>query len=302
MDLHDMELRIDRHGLKIAGRRDNGFNFTCPFHDDRTPSAWAFNTGRRIKLGCFACGNIEERLLRYFGLTFKDTKLGNGMDTNSITVNPKWIILPTMYELGLTSPIFDDGSAIYKYKTYSGLLYGYVVRYDKPDGKKSFAQITHGYFSNESKTSARFARKGFGDGRPPYVVGYPTNQNIVVVEGEKTALEFYRVYRTLQSYIDNLPNIAVVTAAASLHGAKVTNWGIFRGKNVIVWPDNDMPGMNFAKVICAKAIDFDCYKVSLINPRKYFPGLPLKWDLADSPVTYGYGYDRIISVLTSCFE
>lgn len=91
-------------------------------------------------------------------------------------------------------------------------------------------------------------------------------QDVVLVEGEPCA--------------DALNGIGI-TATTAPGGSSVkpekVDWRPLAGKNVTLWPDNDVPGIKFMGEIAAHLRTIGC-TVRLLAPP---PGKPEKWDAAD---------------------
>lgn len=161
-----------------------------------------------------------------------------------------------MQELG--APV-----ATYRYQDLQGNQVASVVRFE-PDGTR------------ESKTF----RPYYLDARRQWIAGAPTHHRplyrlphivrasaVVLCEGEGKA--------------DALAQLGI-DATSAMQGAKSpldkTDWEPLRGKRVIVWPDNDEPGITYATAV-AKHLSSIAAEVWVIPP----PGdaKPLKWDAFD---------------------
>ena len=66
-----------------------------------------------------------------------------------------------------------------------------------------------------------------------------SNAPILVVEGEKTA----------DSARDLFPEFMVTTWIGGVNGASKADWSPLKDRDVVIWPDNDAPGINAARVI-----------------------------------------------------
>jgi len=131
-------------------------------------------------------------------------------------------------------PVDDLGPATAKwdYLDAAGKLIAVVYRYDPPGRKKEFRPW-----------DARRRKIAPPEPRPLYnQPGLTRAAQAVLVEGEKCA----------QALID-----AGVTATTAMHGANApvdkTDWSPLAGKAVLVWPDRDKPGWEYA-VQAAQAI------------------------------------------------
>lgn len=124
-------------------------------------------------------------------------------------------------------PVDDLGPATAKldYLDASSKLIAVVYRYDPPGRKKEFRPW-----------DARRRKMAPPDPRPLYnQPGVTGAAQVVLVEGEKCA----------QSLIDT----GIVTTTA-MHGANApvekTDWSPLAGKAVLIWPDRDKPGWEYA--------------------------------------------------------
>ena len=148
-------------------------------------------------------------------------------------------------------------TATWDYQTTDGTLIARVYRYDPEPGHKEFRPWD---------VRARMWRAP--DPRPLYnQPAMVTAIQIVLVEGEKCA----------QALINN-----GIVATTAMNGAKApvdkTDWTPLRGKDVLIWPDRDAPGWDYAEV-AAKACAAVCRSVSIVIPPE---SKPQKWDAADA--------------------
>ena len=124
-------------------------------------------------------------------------------------------------------PMDDLGQATAKwdYQDASGSLIAVVYRYDPPGGKKQFRPW-----------DAKRRRMVPPEPRPLYnQPGLVHASEVVLVEGEKCA----------QALID-----AGIVATTAMNGANApvekTDWMPLAGKSVVIWPDRDKPGWEYA--------------------------------------------------------
>ncbi len=126
-----------------------------------------------------------------------------------------------------TAPVDELGPATAKwdYLDAAGKLIAVVYRYDPPGGKKQFRPW-----------DAKRRKMAPPDPRPLYnQPGMTSTAQVVLVEGEKCA----------QALID-----AGIVATTAMHGANApvekTDWSPLAGKAVLIWPDRDKPGWEYA--------------------------------------------------------
>ncbi len=125
------------------------------------------------------------------------------------------------------APVDELGPATSKwdYLDPAGHLIAVVYRYDPPGQKKQFRPW-----------DAKRRKMAPPDPRPLYNQPGMTNAaQVVLVEGEKCA----------QALID-----AGIVATTAMHGANApvekTDWSPLAGKSVLIWPDRDKPGWDYA--------------------------------------------------------
>ena len=158
------------------------------------------------------------------------------------------------------APVDDLGPATAKwdYLDPAGKLIAVVYRYDPPGRKKEFRPW-----------DARRRKTAPPDPRPLYhQPGIASAAQVVLVEGEKCA----------QALID-----AGISATTAMHGANApvdkTDWSPLAGKSVLIWPDRDKPGWEYA-TLAAQAILTAGAKTChiLYPPEEAADG----WDAADA--------------------
>jgi len=132
------------------------------------------------------------------------------------------------------APVDDLGptTAKWDYLDAQGHLIACVYRYDPPGRKKEFRPW-----------DAKRRKMAAPEPRPLYnQPGLATAAQVVLVEGEKCA----------QALID-----AGIVATTAMHGANApvekTDWSPLKDKAVLIWPDRDKPGWEYA-VQAAQAI------------------------------------------------
>ena len=158
------------------------------------------------------------------------------------------------------TPIDDLGPATAKwdYLDVRGKLIAVVYRYDPPGRKKEFRPW-----------DAKRRKMNPPDPRPLYnQPGLATANHVVLVEGEKSA----------QALID-----ARICATTAMHGANApiekTDWSPLAGKTVLIWPDNDQPGMQYAQSAAQAVLQAGALSCEILLPPAH---RPLGWDAADA--------------------
>jgi hypothetical protein len=145
----------------------------------------------------------------------------------------------------------------YYYRDQYGNITASVTRYDPKPGEKEFIPW-----------DVKTRKHTHPTPRPLYnQPGILNEKTVVLVEGEKCA--------------DALIS-AGIPATTAMGGAKAptdkTDWTPLRGKEVIVWPDNDEPGRQYAQAAKATIESVGGAARVLTIPE----GKPAKWDAADA--------------------
>ncbi len=149
-------------------------------------------------------------------------------------------------------------TATWDYQSADGTLIARVYRYDPEPGRKEFRPW-----------DARARMWRAPDPRPLY--NQPAllkARQVVLVEGEKCA----------QALIDS-----GIVATTAMNGARApidkTDWAPLKGKDVLIWPDRDAPGWDYAEAAAKACVDVGCRSVAIVVPPE---SKPQKWDAADA--------------------
>ncbi len=158
------------------------------------------------------------------------------------------------------APVDELGPATAKwdYLDADGKLIAVVYRYDPPGRKKEFRPW-----------DARRRKTAPPDPRPLYnQPGIASAAQVVLVEGEKCA----------QALIDT--GIAATTA---MHGANApvdkTDWSPLASKAVLIWPDRDKPGWEYATLAAQAILSAGAKTCHILYPPE---DAAESWDAADA--------------------
>ncbi len=147
-----------------------------------------------------------------------------------------------------------------------------VLRFDTPDGNKTFRQFTW--------RRGKWHAKGPGDERPPFRVEELRKHRdaaVLIVEGEKTCLA---AAGAMKSHV-------VLTYAGGVGAWSKTHWECLKDRDVLLWPDADEPGRKAFAQLAEKLAPIAA-RVRIVNPD----GQPEGWDLADA-IAEGWDFLRI---------
>ena len=157
-------------------------------------------------------------------------------------------------------PVDELGPATAKwdYLDAAGHLIAVVYRYDPPGQKKQFRPW-----------DAKRRKMAPPDPRPLYnQPGMASAAQVVLVEGEKCA----------QALID-----AGVNATTAMHGANApvekTDWSPLAGKAVLIWPDRDKPGWEYATQAAQAILSAGAKSCHVLYPPEEAAE---GWDVADA--------------------
>ena len=159
-----------------------------------------------------------------------------------------------------TAPVDELGPATAKwdYLDATGKLIAVVYRYDPAGQKKQFRPW-----------DAKRHKMTPPDPRPLYnQPGMVSAAQVVLVEGEKCA----------QALID-----AGIVATTAMHGANApvdkTDWSPLAGKAVLIWPDRDKPGWEYATQAAQAVLSVGAKSCHILYPPEEATE---GWDVADA--------------------
>ena len=141
-------------------------------------------------------------------------------------------------------------------------VYEARVRYDGTDGKTVLPWHYDG---------ARWILGAAPQPRPPYRLGelqITPDVPILVVEGEKA----------VDGATERFPDYVATTTSGGCKQAHHTDFAVFAGRKVVVWPDNDEPGRKYAQEICRLVMAAGAVDACIVMVP---PSWPKGWDLAD---------------------
>lgn len=170
-----------------------------------------------------------------------------------------------------TVPMDELGpyTAKWDYVSADGELIACVYRYEPPSGKEY----------RPWDVRARMWRAP--DPRPLYnLPALVKAREIVLVEGEKCAEALIK---------------AGFAATTAMNGAKApvekTDWTPLAGKSILIWPDRDTPGWDYAEAAARACVVAGCTSVAILVPPS---DKPEKWDGADA-VAEGFDCAALIA-------
>ncbi len=170
----------------------------------------------------------------------------------------------------LPNPFIDgrSSSQFWNYNDENGNLLFQVIRFNKQGSDKSFRPCTYRQFKDGSR---RWTYKGMDDPRPLYrldQLAKRPNSPVLVCEGEKATDAAQALF----------PEYVATTSPNGSQSPEKANWGTLKGRDVIIWPDHDKTGKEYAHKVAELALSAGANFVEIVQIPDSFPP---KWDLAD---------------------
>lgn len=262
------------YGCRLQG---NGHEYQacCPFHAEETPSFTIFAGQDGVeRFHCFGCGvggdvldfvrqikgvDLAEAIRILDGVSHLD-----GASHARPNISPRARQVRDVYE-GITpvtppSEPIKPGvrirlynpkrkgdrsewgsfapSMVFPYREADGALTGYVLRHDLADGGKETPMVMFARLPDGSETWCRYP---FPRPRPLYgLESLGKTKQVIVVEGEKC-----------RDRLAQKSGRTVLSWAGGTQGVKHTDWSPLSGRDVVIWPDFDAPGLSTADEIAA---------------------------------------------------
>lgn len=253
-------------GCKVHGR-----SVTCPWHEDKSPSASILEGDEGAwRVWCHVCGRggdvwdlratlggvPVESLLREAG---KGSPAATRSDSRKPAPAKPEEKPPTRYAS------YEEMSRAYSNATaYPYMIPGVdeprmiVYRYEKHGGGKGFAQVHH-----DGKSWLNRAPEA---PRPIYrIPDIRDKPAVVVVEGEKCAEIFWSM------------GIPTTTSPCGGGNASKADWSPLKGKRICIWPDHDEKGAKYAEDVSALLRDAGVADIRIVALDRL--ALPVKGDI-----------------------
>lgn len=280
----------------------------CPFHAEDTPSFTIFVGKDKVeRFHCFGCperGDVLDFVQKIKGVDLKEAiRILGGGQTDRPNVAPRRVEARDIYagiepidppdgaviEPGKRVRLYNPKRAgpdsegrewggfapsmVFPYRRADGSLLGYVLRHDLGGGDKETPMVMAVRLPDGRECWSRFP---FPKPRPLYgLERLGDARQVIVVEGEKC-----------RDKLAAATGRTVVSWAGGTQGVKHTDWTPLAGRNVVIWPDADKPGLGTADEIAAILVGLGC-TVRVMDVMRDDP--PKGWDAADA---IGDGWDK----------
>jgi hypothetical protein len=159
-------------------------------------------------------------------------------------------------------PVLGEPTAAWRYLDGEGRLSFEVWRFDTQQGKE---------FRPLSYSMTGWKWRAIPEPRPLYgldKLAANPSWPVVITEGEKAADAASQIF----------PNSVCITSPGGADAAKKANWAPLKGRRVLIWPDADEAGANYAQEVAGILRGLDCKNISIVAFESKTGG----WDAADA--------------------
>ena len=157
----------------------------------------------------------------------------------------------------------------YPYRDKSGIIVSWVMRWDPVDASGKKKKEIRPFIFDVKKQ--KWESKALSKPRPLYnLLGLVSKPDapVLIVEGEKTVEAGKQLF----------PSFVVVTSCGGANQANQTDWSVLEGRDIIIAPDNDKAGKDYAQAVIKR-----CEKSGYIKSLKLLKPTTLgKYVIEDS--------------------
>jgi putative DNA primase/helicase len=177
-------------------------------------------------------------------------------------------------------PTLGEPTEIYPYFAADEKTNGFVWRFDPKEFRPlSFCQHPGGVFRDWRWTTWRKPRPLFNLHQLAKRPAAPA----LITEGEKACSAAERL----------APGYVCLTSPGGSKAAAQADWSPLSGREVVIWPDNDDPGRQYAAAVAKHCGAAGALRISIIEPPG---GVPPGWDAADA-LAAGYDEGRTLRLI-----
>jgi putative DNA primase/helicase len=169
-------------------------------------------------------------------------------------------------------PTLGKPSGKWQYKDANSATLGYACRFDLSDGAKQFRPLA--LFQPTKGGKAEWRWEALPEPRPLYGLDHlaARPQAIVMLcEGEKACDAARRL----------LPDYVAITSSNGSKSAAKANWTPLKGRDVIIWRDNDEAGQEYATHAAKLMLKAGVASIKIITPPC---NASQGWDAADAEI------------------
>jgi putative DNA primase/helicase len=180
-------------------------------------------------------------------------------------------------------PTLGQPTETYTYCAADGQANGYVMRFEHAGGKEfrplTFCRHPGGIFRDWRWSTWHKPRPLFN---LEQLAKRPAGA-VLIAEGEKSCLALERL----------APGYVVVTSPGGSKAAAQADWTPLCGREVVIFPDNDDPGRQYAAAVARHCGAVGAVRVSIIEPPS---GVPVGWDAFDAEAG-GYNEAQVMRLI-----
>lgn len=164
-------------------------------------------------------------------------------------------------------PRHGQPTAEWEYRDAEGRPLFSVCRFDPPNARKQFSPLIW--------TAGRWRWQAPPAPRPLYgldrLAARP-QAPVCITEGEKAA----------DAAAELLPDFVAASPMNGANAPSKADWSPLAGRRVLVWPDHDEPGAEYAAAVAELARQAGAANVDVLDPARLGDELPKGWDAADA--------------------
>lgn len=258
---------IEELARALGNGRENkvadGWVTTCPAHNDGKASLSLRAPHGKILFKCHA-GCTQEAV--------RDALIAQGL-WEKRQAQETWKPIRPIPD-GISAPKeikhskHGKPARVWEYKEADGRLIGLICRFEDGKGNKTLIPLSYCY---SDKGNKRWTWKSFDKPRPLYNLPLFKNKEkpVIIFEGEKAA-DAGQKYFGEQYICTAWPGGAAAVKYADISPLK--------GRHVVLWPDNDEPGLKAMSEIADIILQDHQTAPYIVNVPG---GLPEGWDIAD---------------------
>lgn len=261
-------------GVRVR-RSGDGWVGQCPAHNDNRPSlSIATGDDGRCLVRCHA-GCDAEDVVAALGLSMKDLMPPRDGEVSRRRASPRAAqsrgesdqrsFATADDAVAALEKTLGSGPQRWTYQAATGDPVFEVARWSLPNGEKEIRPV--------SRRGKRWVIKAHPEPRPllhlPELARLPDGAWVYVVEGE--------------TCVDAARSIGFVatTSAGGSQAAKQSDWSVMKGKIVVVLPDNDAAGDEYADDVARLCLAAGAAEVRVVRLVEHWPGLPPRGDIVD---------------------
>ena len=163
-----------------------------------------------------------------------------------------------------------SASACWPYHDATGAVVLVAARFPKPDGDKEVKPFRYGRKGENPPRwhAGLYGLKPMPLYRLPALCANPDGR-VLVVEGEKKA----------DAAAGRFPDMIATASQGGSNAARKADWSPVAGRAVVIWPDHDKAGTDYARDVAEMARKAGAASVAVVTIPEHWP---VKWDLADA--------------------